>query len=105
MDDDNDLPKRTADTMSDAIAMGSPSGSMSKRSKRFFVERLRRDLFGDGMKRSEPEQPTEIVRLRRQADELMGLAERGMKPRAYKKKANELYAMADELERKMKCIT
>ncbi len=40
------LPTRTADTMSDAIAMSSPNGRMSKRAKAAATERLRVSLFG-----------------------------------------------------------
>lgn len=44
----NELPKRTADTMSDAIAMGSPSGRTSKRAKTAAARRLEEALFGPG---------------------------------------------------------
>lgn len=42
------LPKRTADTMSDAIALGSPSGRTSKRGRKAAEERLSLALFGPG---------------------------------------------------------
>jgi len=41
------LPKKDLDTMSEAIALSSPSGSMSKRSKDAALKRLGDKLFGD----------------------------------------------------------
>jgi hypothetical protein len=55
-------------------------------------------LFGDGLEWTLPKQPSEVERLRRQAAELRGLAERGMKPRAYRKTADALELRAQELE-------
>lgn len=84
--------------MSEAIAMSSPSGSMSKSARAAAEKRLSTALFGEGgLKRSEPEQPTEYESLIMQAKELRELADRGMKPRAYKKKADELEARAKTL--------
>lgn len=42
------LPPRTADTMSDAIALSSPNGRMSKRSRAAAERRLAEALFGPG---------------------------------------------------------
>lgn len=88
-----------ADTMVEAIALTSPSGKMSKRARKAAEKRLHEMLFPDGLQLGTlPKQPTEAERLRRQAIELRGLANRGMKPRAYKKQAEELEAQADKLE-------
>jgi phage gp29-like protein len=94
------LPERTADTMSDAIAMSSPSGSMSKQAHDQAVKKLSVALFGDkGLaKPSGPEQRPESELLRTQAKQLRELAKRGMKPRAYVKKADELERKADLLD-------
>jgi len=95
----SELPARTADTMSDAIAISSPSGSMSGRAQAAAQERLRQQLFGrEGLKPPEPKQEKESANLRRNAKQLRDLAERGMKPRAYGKKAAEYEARAAELE-------
>jgi hypothetical protein len=58
-------------------------------------------LFGpQGLARPQgPTQPTEQESLRRYAAELRGLAERGMKPIAYAKKAKELEDRANELDK------
>lgn len=91
--------KRSADTMSEAIAISSPSGRMSKAARKRAVARLSKELFGEGgLQPPEPEQPTKAESLRRQARELRELAKRGMKPRAYLMKAQELEAKADFLE-------
>lgn len=42
------LPPRTLDTMSDAIAIASPNGRMSKRAKEAAEKRLSEALFGPG---------------------------------------------------------
>src|SRR6185437_2647944 len=42
-----ELPPRTADTMSDAIALSSPSGRMSERARNAATERLGKQLFGE----------------------------------------------------------
>lgn len=94
------LPARTADTMSQAIAMSSPSGRMSNRAKGKAQETLRVALFGqDGIPMSRlPPQPTKQESLRRQAAYLRGLAERGMRPRAFVRDAAALEAQADALD-------
>ncbi len=76
----------------------SPSGHVSKRSREAALERVRRELFGDGLAYPTAPQPTEAESLRRQAAELRELADRGMRPRAYRKKAGELEALADECD-------
>jgi hypothetical protein len=83
--------EKTLDTMAEAIALGSPSGRMSGAARRRANERLRVALFGpEGLRLPEPKQPTESEVLLRQAAQLRDLAARGMKPRAYLKKAIEL---------------
>ena len=72
----------------------SPSGHVSKRAKRASDERVRRELFGDGLPWPTCPQPSERERLLRQAAELRGLASRGMKPRAYLRRAKRLEARA-----------
>ena len=82
----------------------SPSGKMSKRArkaaeKRLFEKLFPRDEFPNGIPVNQlPKQPTKKERLLRQATELRELASRGMKPRAYAKKADELEAQAALLD-------
>jgi len=92
------LPPRTADTMSEAIAMSSPNGRMSKRQQQLAQKRLAIALFGEGgIPRASPPQPTQKERLLRQAKTLRDLAARGMKPRAFAKEAARLEAEAELL--------
>ncbi len=87
------LPARTADTMSDAIALSSPSGSMSATAKKKATEKLRVTLFGEKGLQIESPQLTahEQARIKLQrAEELLGMAERGMKTRAFKKEGEKL---------------
>ncbi|MEN6535028.1 MAG: hypothetical protein ABFD89_15290 [Bryobacteraceae bacterium] len=94
-------PPRTADTMSDAIAMSSPSGKMSKRASRAADEGLKTDLFGAGglqKPQAPPSTPQEQAEtLRMQANDLRALADRGMRPRVHRKRAAELDSQADSL--------
>lgn len=92
------MRQRTADTMSEAIALSSPSGKMSKRAReaahKRFVEMLwpggcrSEDIYGEPHS-----QPTESERLLAQAARLRELAARGMKPRAYIKEAERLESL------------
>jgi len=83
------------DTMVEAIALSSPSGKMSKRSRDVCIERLRIELFGkDGIKNPECSQPPRWEVLMRQAKQLRDLALRGMNVRSYLKKANQLEQQA-----------
>jgi len=92
--------------MSDAIALSSPSGRMSKRARKQAEERLGRALFGEaGLLSPQVEQPSKVTSLLRTAKELRELAARGMSPRKFRKKADELEAqahrvVASELDRK-----
>ena len=78
----------------------SPSGHVSKRARDAAMAREAARLFPEGSNFLAPQvqQPTEAERLRRHAAELRGLAERGMKPRAYAKLASELEAKAAALD-------
>lgn len=96
------LPPRNANTMSDAIALSSPSGRMSKRARKAAEKLLDKALFGDGCGNLKGHAPKvlESVRLRRTAQELRELAARGMCPRKYPQKAAKLEQQAAELEAK-----
>lgn len=94
------LPPRTADTMSDVIALASPSGRMSKRALVAAQKRISIALFGPGgMPRPglRP-QPTKAESLRREAANLRDLAARGMRPRAFNKQADWCEAEAARLD-------
>lgn len=92
------LPKRTSKTMSDAIALSSPSGRMSKRALVAAQKKLSLDLFGpNGLERPKCKQPTEKESLLRHAAQLRDLAARGMRPRAFTKDAAMLEAKASLL--------
>ena len=88
-------PERTPDTMSMAIEMTSPSGSISKRALKAAQKRLSLALWGEeGLQAPTCPQPTEYERLMREATNLRDLASRGMHPRSFVKQANELEARA-----------
>lgn len=74
----------------------SPSGRVSGRARKAALKRAAEDLFGpDGMQRPGlGPQPSESESLLRQAAELRALAARGMKPRAYLRRAEELERQA-----------
>lgn len=75
----------------------SPSGKVSKKHEKKAKEDVRKMLFGDnGLQIPLPDQPSEAQALLNQAKELRELAKRGMKPKAYIKKAKELEARAGE---------
>jgi len=91
------LPKRTANTMSDAIALSSPSGKMSKRARRDAERRLSLALFGPGgSPKPKTVQPSKRERLLRQAKTLRGLADRGMSVRKFNREATKLEALAEQ---------
>jgi hypothetical protein len=97
------LPERTLDTMSDAIALSSPSGRMSKRARKAAEDRLRQSLFGDSSCTREDiqgtaPQPSERNKLLAQAGRLRELASRGMCVRKYTKEADRLEALAKEMK-------
>jgi hypothetical protein len=98
-------PHRTADTMSEAIALSSPSGRMSGRARRAAQKRLSVALFGPtGLTREQltgvqpPTNAQQATRKREYAQFLRGLAAGGMKPRAHIREAMKLEAEANELE-------
>lgn len=90
------LPPRSANTMSDAIALSSPSGRMSKRARAAAERKLAQDLFG-GYERPKPPQPSRREVLLRNAAMWRDLAARGMRPRKFKKMAEEAEAEAAAL--------
>lgn len=81
----------------DAIALASPNGTISKRALKAAQERIRRKLFGDGLQMTTQVQPSRRDALMAEAKQLRELAERGMKVRAYRKRADELEAEANKL--------
>lgn len=82
----------------DAICLGAPTaGRMSKRSRKAALKRLHDALFPDGIPAPRCPQPTERERLLREAQDLRTLAARGMHPRSYVKRAEELEARAESL--------
>jgi hypothetical protein len=94
------LPPRTADTMSDAISLSSPNGHMSNRAKTAAQEALRIALFGkEGLTAPGlPHQPTKQEKLRQQAKHLRELADRGMRPRAFRRDAAKIESEADAMD-------
>lgn len=95
------LPPRTANTMSDAIALSSPNGRMSKRAREAAQKRLGEALFGKGglIPYALPPQPSKATRMREQAARLRDLASRGMSVRRFTKESARLEIEADELDR------
>ena len=92
------LPPRTANTMSDAIAMSSPNGRMSGRAQAAAQKRLSEALFGPGgLIPTRMPQPAEEVTMLRQAKEFRSLASRGMQTKKLNKQAEALEAKAAAL--------
>lgn len=89
---------RTADTMSEAISLSSPSGRVSQLARRAAQERLRVALFGQAGLQRASGSPHTPESLRSYAATLRDLADRGMRPRAHRKLAAELDAQAAEME-------
>ena len=82
----------------DALALASPSGRISKRALKSAQDRIAQQLFGDlgpgGLKGEGPPQPTERERLLSQAARLRELAALGMSVRKFTKEATRLEALA-----------
>ena len=76
------------DVFVDIIALTSPSGRMSRRALKAAQDRIANEL-GPILPAPCP-QPSNTEYLLRQAAELRALAARGMKPRAYLRKAEAL---------------
>ncbi len=74
----------------------SPSGHISELARKAALKRLHDELFPNGFPEPSCPQPTRRETLLRQVAELRGLAERGMKPRAYLKRAIELEIQANK---------
>lgn len=92
------LPKRTLDTLSDAISLSSPSGRVSARARLSAEKRLSLSLFDEGGLQREPTpQLSERDKLLLQAARLRELAARGMSVRKFTREA-------DRLEREAKGI-
>ena len=92
------LPARTLNTISEAIAISSPNGKISKRAKKKAIDRLSVALFGEnGLSFPTCEQPEKKERLLRQAQELRNLASRGMNVKKYTKQAEKLELQASKL--------
>lgn len=96
--------KRNADTMSDAIAISSPNGHMSKRAKADALKRLSEKLWPGGCTREDilgkgPAQPTEAESLRRHAANLRDLANRGMSTKRFLKEADRAERQAELLDK------
>ena len=94
------LPLRSLDTLSEAIAMSSPSGRTSKRAHKAACDRLAVALFGDGSCFRAPEMTEaekieqERTRLLQHANRLRDLAARGMSVRKFTKEAERAEAEA-----------
>ncbi len=87
------------DPFVDILALGSPSGHMSRRALKAAQDRLGRQLFPDGMPApAGPAQPSVAAYKRQEAAQLRDLAARGMKPRAYMMKAAWLEAEAAAID-------
>ncbi len=65
----------------------SPSGHVSKRSRKAYLERARQELFGDGLPYPQIEQPTRKEVLLQRAAMWRELAARGVGPRKHIKAA------------------
>lgn len=93
---------RNADTMSEAIALSSPSGRMSKRAREAARKRLAEMLWGPGGATREDicgtcPQPSKADALRAHAARLRDLASRGMSVRKYTREAERMEAEAARL--------
>lgn len=95
-------PKRSLDTMSEAIALSSPSGRMSKRARIAAEKRLHEALFGDGILEEtiteEEKSKQKRETLLRSAATLRDLAARGMSTRKFLKAAERLEKEARRYE-------
>jgi len=95
----DELPKRTGDTMVDAIALSSPSGRMSKRARKAAEKRLDLALFGpNGMPWPVSPKTPPAEKLRNHARLLRELAARGMNAKKYLREAARDEEEARKLE-------
>jgi len=82
----------------DALALASPSGRMSKRALKSAQDRIAQQLFGDptcgGLKKEALPQPTEREYLLSKAASLRDLAARGLSVRKFAKEATRLESLA-----------
>ena len=87
------MPARDLSTMSEAIALSSPSGRMSKRAKERANERLSVALFGPGgLARPTCPQPTRREYLERRIQECRDFRDRGFRPRVMAREIARLEA-------------
>jgi len=95
----HEMPERTADTMSMAIAGSSPSGRMSKRTRNATDRKLRIALFGPtGQMPTYKRAATSVVLTNLyQAHQLRRYADAGMNARKYYKEAERLETEAAKL--------
>ena len=87
--------------ITDAEALSSPSGRMSKAARDRAEKRLREELFPDGV--SAPKSPRQVPKqrariLRDKAADLRHLAAMGMRPRVHTRAAEKLEREADSLD-------
>lgn len=75
----------------------SPSGKTSRRARKAAQERVRQELFGDGLPFPACEQPTKKEQLLQNAKMWRGLADRGMSPRKHGKAAEKAELEASKL--------
>ena len=101
-------PRRTLDTMSEAIAMSSPSGRMSERSRKAARKRLSAALFGPNGEIWQPTVPDKteydmarIKALTERARLLHSLADSGLHPRRNRKEARRCEQEAHDISTTM----
>jgi hypothetical protein len=76
----------------------SPSGKISKRARKAYMDKFTKELFPDGLiLKGQCKQPTKKEKLLRQAKMLRELADRGMSVKKYNKEADKLEKQANEL--------
>jgi hypothetical protein len=94
---------RSWDTMSEAIALSSPSGSMSKRARKAAEQRLLKMLH-ESMPPPTPRDPRpgKISQLESRILILKGFVERGYRPRVHAKELAKAEAELSELKESMK---
>jgi hypothetical protein len=77
----------------------SPSGYVSKRTKKQTLERVRENLFGNGLESPRVQQQTEAEYLKHRIALLRDLAARGLGTRKYKKLADRIQKQLGEIEK------
>lgn len=91
------LPERTPDTMSEAIALSSPNGRISKSARAAANKRLSEALFGPGgLPYPSCPQPSDKEYYERKAKEFRELAAMGVQPKRMIREAEKMEAKAKE---------